>query len=140
MEVRYENLKYSVKLATTAANSQIPTVGSTLMSVARAPVRIMAGLLSVLKSKKEASPLNSSHPGLSDFKVLENVSGVLRPGTLTLLIAPPGHGKSAFMKALTGLLPHKALSGKITYSGMSAEDAKKNGIHIGSLAQYVQQV
>jgi energy-coupling factor transporter ATP-binding protein EcfA2 len=74
------------------------------------------------------------------FHVLGKVSGVLRPGTTTLVLAPPGHGKSALMKALTQLLPKGELRGSVTYSGLSAADAKKAGIHLGSLAQYVQQV
>ena len=37
-------------------------------------------------------------------QVLEGVSGVLRPGTATLLLGPPGAGKSTLLKALSGQL------------------------------------
>lgn len=37
--------------------------------------------------------------GTVPVKVLDGVSGVLRPGRLTLLMGPPGAGKSVFMKA-----------------------------------------
>jgi ABC-type multidrug transport system ATPase subunit len=36
--------------------------------------------------------------GMVPVKVLDEVSGVLRPGRLTLLMGPPGSGKSVFMK------------------------------------------
>ena len=36
--------------------------------------------------------------GTVPVKVLDGVSGVLRPGRLTLLMGPPGAGKSVFMK------------------------------------------
>jgi ABC-type multidrug transport system ATPase subunit len=36
--------------------------------------------------------------GTVPVKVLDGVSGVLRPGRLTLLMGPPGSGKSVFLK------------------------------------------
>jgi energy-coupling factor transporter ATP-binding protein EcfA2 len=36
--------------------------------------------------------------GTVPVKILDGVSGVLRPGRLTLLMGPPGAGKSVFMK------------------------------------------
>ena len=29
---------------------------------------------------------------ITEFKVLQNVTGVFRPGEITLVLAPPGHG------------------------------------------------
>ena len=40
----------------------------------------------------------------TNFKILKGVTGALRPGTTTLLLGPPGSGKSVFMQALTGRL------------------------------------
>jgi ABC-type polysaccharide/polyol phosphate transport system ATPase subunit len=51
------------------------------------------------------------------FTVLKNISGVIKPGTLTLLLAPPGHGKSAYLKAITKQLPEKQMTGEVRYSG-----------------------
>ena len=136
VEVRYSDLKFSVKTSSTSATAEIPNVGSTLVSVAAFPFKAL-GKLVLPKSK---APLTTESSTPKNFTVLGGVSGVLRPGTLTLLIAPPGHGKSALMKGLTGLLSQKDLTGTVTYSGVSAQEAPKKGIHIGSLAQYVQQV
>ncbi len=44
--------------------------------------------------------------------ILKECKGALLPGTMTLLVAPPGHGKTSFLKALSGRLPAGSLSGR----------------------------
>ena len=56
------------------------------------------------------------------FHVLNNVSGHLRPGTTTLLLAPPGHGKSALLKALSGRIPTNKLAGHVWYGGREIDE------------------
>ncbi len=48
--------------------------------------------------------------GLKTAKVqiLKNMTGALRPGTTTLLLGPPGSGKSVFMQTLSGRLQSDA--------------------------------
>ncbi|KAL4527487.1 hypothetical protein Ndes2526B_g08823 [Nannochloris sp. 'desiccata'] len=56
--------------------------------------------------------------------ILDGVSGVLKPGNLTLLLGPPGSGKSVMMQALSGRLHlHKGLrqSGLIKYNGVDMD-------------------
>ncbi len=38
----------------------------------------------------------------TDFAIIERASGIIRPGVFTLLLGPPGSGKSTFLKALAG--------------------------------------
>lgn len=76
----------------------------------------------------------------SEFKILNQVDGVIKPGTMTILISPPGHGKSAFFKALANRLPKGAVTGDIRYGGYSFEEAASKNIHIGHLVQYVDQL
>ena len=39
-----------------------------------------------------------------ELQILDSVSGVLRPGRMTLLLGPPASGKSTLLKALAGTL------------------------------------
>ncbi|RHY80807.1 hypothetical protein DYB26_000602 [Aphanomyces astaci] len=70
--------------------------------------------------------------------VLHPMTGIIPPGSMTLLLANPGAGKSTFLKALAGKLRTKAnqtmLDGEITYSGLSPSD-----IDLSKLVSLVDQ-
>ncbi|CAK0748752.1 hypothetical protein CVIRNUC_001857 [Coccomyxa viridis] len=54
------------------------------------------------------------------FTILDSVSGVLRPGRLTLLLGPPGAGKTTLLRTLAGKYQKDTslkVSGDITYNG-----------------------
>ncbi|KAG7573942.1 ABC transporter-like [Arabidopsis suecica] len=52
------------------------------------------------------------------INLLTNVSGIISPGRLTLLLGPPGCGKTTLLKALSGNLEKNLKrSGEITYNG-----------------------
>ena len=53
----------------------------------------MQGLLAKLRIKKRAK---------HDFTILSELSGVLAPGRICLLLGPPGSGKSTLLEALAG--------------------------------------
>ncbi|OWY91678.1 ABC transporter, partial [Phytophthora megakarya] len=77
---------------------------------------------------------NTAKKGLSKFstkthvvrkEILRNASGVLKPGTITLLLGQPGSGKSSFMKVLSGRFPlekNVAIEGDVTYNGVAQAD------------------
>lgn len=48
-------------------------------------------------------------PEKRKMAILNNVSGVLKPGRTTLLLGPPAAGKSTLLKALAGKLQHGSL-------------------------------
>ncbi|GJU43203.1 ABC transporter G family member 39-like protein isoform X1 [Tanacetum coccineum] len=53
-----------------------------------------------------------------DVKILESVSGIVKPSRLTLLLGPPGAGKTTFLLALAGKLDHALkVSGNVSYCG-----------------------
>jgi ABC-type multidrug transport system ATPase subunit len=72
------------------------------------------------------------------FYRAENISGVVKPGTMTLVIAPPGHGKSTYLKLLANRLPVQ--SGKVAYNGRSMDEAAAEGVDLKKMTQYVDQV
>lgn len=70
---------------------------------------------------------------------MHGASGIIRPGTLTLVLAPPGHGKSTLLKTLAGRgLPLK--SGSIRYNGLTRDEGLAGGVYTNKLVQYVDQV
>jgi len=76
-----------------------------------------------------------------DFKALRKCDGIIRPGETTLILAPPGHGKSLLLKALAGRLnSDKYCKGDIRYNGLTFNEAIKKGWYINKLAAYVEQV
>lgn len=59
------------------------------------------------------------------LKIVEGASGVLRPGRFTLVLAPPGAGKTTFLKALSGRLREQSdlrVTGKVLYNGRSFDE------------------
>lgn len=56
----------------------------------------------------------------SKLTILDNLSGIVRPSRLTLLLGPPSSGKTTLLLALAGRLgPDLQMSGRITYNGHS---------------------
>lgn len=73
--------------------------------------------------------------GLKTAKVqiLKNVTGALRPGTTTLLLGPPGSGKSVFMQALSGRLQSDAkvkvcAAGRL-FAGLRADNCQATVVY-----------
>ncbi|WOL15670.1 hypothetical protein Cni_G24451 [Canna indica] len=100
IEVRYENL--SVKADVHVGSRALPTLWNSTLNILEGII----GLLQLSQSKKRS------------IKILDDISGTLKPARMTLLLGPPASGKTTLLLALAGKL-HKNLreSGKITYCG-----------------------
>eukprot|EP00897_Mesotaenium_endlicherianum_P001115 jgi/Mesen1/11003/ME000098S10398 len=78
-----------------------------------------------------------------EFPILHSVSGVLKPGRMTLLLGPPGAGKSTLMKYLAGILDGDLrATGAVTYNGHGLDEfvpvrtsayVSQNDNHIGEM-------
>lgn len=100
LEVRFEHLQVE-------ANAY---VGSrALPSFFNYCINIVEGLLTslhILSSRKK------------NLSILHDVSGIIRPSRMTLLLGPPSSGKTTLLLALAGKLdPDLKFSGRVTYNG-----------------------
>ncbi|KAF5732935.1 pleiotropic drug resistance protein 1-like [Tripterygium wilfordii] len=90
--------------------------------------------------------LNSVHilsTRKTDLTILKNVSGIIKPSRLTLLLGPPSSGKTTLLRALAGKLePSLKLSGRVTYNGHSMNEfvpqrtaayISQHDLHVGEL-------
>jgi ABC-type multidrug transport system ATPase subunit len=105
--VAYKNLSFmGHPVADAEEKKPISTVGT-------ATFTMMCGLVVVLRDKL-LKPRGKPVP------VLERASGIIRPGRTTLVLGPPGAGKSVFLKTLSGRMLHSPggeQKGQIKYNG-----------------------
>jgi ABC-type multidrug transport system ATPase subunit/ABC-type multidrug transport system permease subunit len=78
-------------------------------------------------------------PAVKTLQVLHACKGDLAPGTMSLLLAAPGHGKSSLLRAVAGHLPAEVLEGTVLYNGVDAAGLRGQGVHLSLVAQYVEQ-
>eukprot|EP00644_Phytophthora_capsici_P014687 jgi/Phyca11/11692/fgenesh1_pm.PHYCAscaffold_78_\ len=119
MEVRFRDVSISADIMVkdkTDVKVELPT----LVNVVKTGFREMRSSTHVVKKQ-----------------VLKNVSGVFKPGTITLVLGQPGSGKSSLMKLLSGRFPNDkniTLEGQVTYNGTPANEMRKQ------LPQFVSYV
>ncbi|XP_012076642.1 pleiotropic drug resistance protein 1 [Jatropha curcas] len=105
IEVRFEHL--NVEAEAYIGSRALPTIFNF-------SVNLLEGFLNYLRifpSKKE--PLS----------ILHDVSGIIKPRRMTLLLGPPSSGKTTLLLALAGKLGKDLkFSGRVTYNGHGMED------------------
>ncbi|KAF3441957.1 hypothetical protein FNV43_RR15873 [Rhamnella rubrinervis] len=100
IEVRYQNLK--VESFVHVGSRALPTIPNFISNMAEAFLR----QLRIYRRQR------------SKLTILDNISGIVRPSRLTLLLGPPSSGKTTLLLALAGRLGHNLqVSGNITYNG-----------------------
>ncbi|KAI3716295.1 hypothetical protein L6452_23532 [Arctium lappa] len=75
--------------------------------------------------------------------ILDDVSGIIKPGKMTLLLGPPSSGKTTLLLSLAGALAKELkMSGKVTYNGHELHEfvpertsayISQNDVHIGEM-------
>ncbi|XP_028756830.1 pleiotropic drug resistance protein 2 isoform X1 [Neltuma alba] len=100
IEVRYEHL--SIEGEAYLGKRALPTLINSTMNTLEG----ILGTVGLSPSKKRV------------IKILNGVSGILKPSRLALLLGPPGAGKTTFLRALAGKLDKDMkMTGRITYCG-----------------------
>ncbi|KAL5583156.1 hypothetical protein UlMin_015598 [Ulmus minor] len=100
IEVRFEHL--SVEGEAYVGTRALPTLLNSMLNA----IEGVLGLVGLSPSKKRA------------VKILRDVSGIVWPSRMTLLLGPPNSGKTTMLKALSGKLDKTLkVSGKVTYCG-----------------------
>ncbi|KAE9591000.1 putative sulfate-transporting ATPase [Lupinus albus] len=125
IEVRFENL--NIEAETHVGGRAMPTFTNFM-------VNIVEGLLNSL----HVLPSTRQH-----INILQDVSGIIKPARMTLLLGPPSSGKTTLLLALAGKLdPKLKFTGKVTYNGhvmnefvpqRTAAYVSQNDLHIGEM-------
>ncbi|PQP96196.1 ABC transporter G family member 31 [Prunus yedoensis var. nudiflora] len=117
VEVRFENLKVVANVQT--GSRALPT----LINFTRNLFENVLTGLRIFRPKRHS------------LTILNDISGVIKPGRMTLLLGPPGSGKSTILLALAGKLdPNLKKTGSITYNGH-----KMNEFCVQRTSAYISQ-
>ncbi|KAG6581908.1 Pleiotropic drug resistance protein 1, partial [Cucurbita argyrosperma subsp. sororia] len=98
IEVRFEQL--NVEADVHVGSRALPTVVNFTLNM----VEGLLGYLHLFSGGKQ------------QLKILRNVSGIVKPGRMTVLLGPPSSGKTTLLLALAGKLDPRA-TGKVSYNG-----------------------
>ncbi|KAF5742936.1 ABC transporter G family member 32 isoform X1 [Tripterygium wilfordii] len=105
IEVRFQNL--TVESFVRVGSRALPTIPNFIFNMTEAFFRG----LGIYRGKR------------SKLTILDDISGIIRPSRLTLLLGPPSSGKTTLLLALAGRLKDNLqISGRITYNGHSLKE------------------
>ncbi|EOY31406.1 Pleiotropic drug resistance 12 [Theobroma cacao] len=105
IEVRFEHL--NVEAEAYEGSRALPTVFNYCVNMFEG----FLNYLHILPSKKKTLP------------ILKDVSGIIRPQRMALLLGPPSSGKTTLLLALAGKLRKELkISGRVTYNGHEMEE------------------
>lgn len=125
IEVRYENL---------CVEAEVYVGSRALPSFVNFMTNIVEGFLNYL----HVLPNRKKH-----LTILKDVSGIVKPNRMTLLLGPPSSGKTSLLLALSGKLDKELkVSGRVTYNGHNMDEfvpqrtaayISQHDVHIGEM-------
>ncbi|KAG6731444.1 hypothetical protein I3842_01G129400 [Carya illinoinensis] len=105
VEVRFESLCVEAECEV-VHGKPLPTLWNTLKGM-------ISGLAMLSASKTQGAKIN----------IIKDVSGIIKPGRMTILLGPPGCGKTTLLLALSGKLSNSLkVTGQISYNGHRLEE------------------
>ncbi|PON66385.1 ABC transporter-like [Parasponia andersonii] len=125
IEVRFEHV--NVEAEAYVGSRGLPSLINFFTNI----LKSLLGFLPIFKNKKQ------------HLTILQDVSGVIKPGRMTLLLGPPSSGKTTLLLALAGRLASDLkVSGNVTYNGhgmnefvpqRTAAYISQHDVHIGKM-------
>ncbi|WJX79102.1 transcription factor, variant 2 [Trifolium repens] len=125
IEVRFKHL--NIEAEAHVGSRSLPTFTNFMVNI----VEGLLNSLHILPSRKQ------------HLNILRNVSGIIKPSRMALLLGPPSSGKTTLLLALAGKLdPKLKFSGKVTYNGHEMNEfvpqrtsayVDQHDLHIGEM-------
>ncbi|KAE9034245.1 Pleiotropic drug resistance protein 1 [Phytophthora rubi] len=109
------------------------------VSVVQRSASVKAELPTIYNSVKHVVQKLTASRNVTKQHILNRVSAVFEPGTITLLLGQPGSGKSSLLRLLSGQFPMEtniSVEGEVTYNGRPQQDLLPR---LPQLAAYVPQ-
>ncbi|XP_039161831.1 pleiotropic drug resistance protein 3 isoform X2 [Eucalyptus grandis] len=135
------NLLRKIRNRTEKVGVVLPTIEVRYLNLCiQADCEIVQGkplptLWNSLKSMLRGIPaMPGSELHKAKISIIKDVSGIIKPGRMTLLLGPPGCGKTSFLKALSGIQSKSLeVTGTISYNGHKLDEfiPQKTSAYIG---------
>ncbi|KAK7264776.1 hypothetical protein RJT34_32386 [Clitoria ternatea] len=105
VEVKYKNLNVGAECEVVQGKA-LPTLWNSFSS-------LFSGFMNTISCNSQGA----------EISILNDVSGIIKPSRLTLLLGPPGCGKTTLLMALAGKLEQSLkVSGEISYNGYNLDE------------------
>lgn len=125
VEVRFEHL--NVEADCYIGNRALPTLANSTRNLAES----ILGIVGINLAER------------TRLRILKDISGIIKPSRMTLLLGPPSSGKTSLLLALAGRLdPTLKVDGEVTYNGYRLSEfvpqktsayISQNDVHIGTM-------
>jgi ABC-type multidrug transport system ATPase subunit len=137
VDLFFRDLTYTLPAATPSSSR---TAAGTAAAKPPTLLTALPRAFDALREQYHASR-SSNNNSATRMHALAPSSGRIAAGSMTLILAPPGHGKSLLLKALSARLNDDSnLSGEIQWGGVNAKEAARRGLQLKRLCAYCEQV